>query len=110
DKAILKIIQHYEKDECVFDGEIDFIEFLNDLINSCDTILNKYGIIGYFANGLNSGDFPLTYYLILKNYLNKKKSITMETVFEKFDSDKKENSLLKTDIDKELYLIKVQGE
>jgi hypothetical protein len=109
DKAILKIIQHYENDECIFEGEIDFIEFLNDIINSCDIILNKYGIIGFFANTLNGDDFPLTYYLLLKNYLLKEKCIKMETVIEKFNNDENENSIFKTNIDKELYLIKILG-
>ncbi|MDR3056651.1 MAG: hypothetical protein LBU84_00745 [Prevotella sp.] len=109
DKAILKIIQHYENDECVLDEEIDFLEFIDEIINSCDIILNNYGIVGYFANGLHSGEFPITYYLLLKNYMQKEKSLKLETVFEKFDCYEEETNLLKTDINKELYLIKVRG-
>jgi hypothetical protein len=107
DKALLKIIQHQKLDEVVFDGEIDFNKFLNDIINSCDTMLNKYGIIGYIANGLHCGDFPLTYYLILKNYLSKDKQLSMEAIFEKFGNNEKEDFLLKTNLDKELNLIKL---
>jgi hypothetical protein len=108
EKAILKIVQHYDKDECVFNGEINFFEFVDEIINSCDTILNNYGIIGYFANGLHTGEFPITYYLLLKNYIQKEKILKLETIWEKFNGLEKETDLLKTNIDKELYLIKVR--
>jgi len=107
DKALLKIIQHCKNDECVFNGKIEFNEFLNDIVNSCDIMLNKYGIIGYHANGLHCGDFPLAYYLILKNYLIKEKPLSMETINEKFSNNDKPDYLLKTNLDKELYLIKL---
>jgi len=107
EKALLKIIQHRKNDECVFEGEINFILFLYEIIKSCDTMLNKYGIIGYPANGLNCGDFPLAYYLILKNYLSKEKPLSMESITEIFGNNDKPDHLLKTNLDKELYLIKL---
>jgi hypothetical protein len=114
DKALLKIIQHnfILEYECVYNGEINFIKFVKEIVRSCDDILNKYGILGYCANSMRDDDFPITFYLLLKNYLYKKIE-KMEMVYEKLpcdeDEDGKESDLFKTDINKELDLIKIRG-
>ena len=63
----LKIIENYDKEECVFDNNILLKELLVNIIFSCTDILSKYGIIGYSLNFMN--EFPIVYYLILKDYL-----------------------------------------
>ena len=110
DKAFIKIIHHLEsleKDECEYEGEIDFNEFIIEIIKSCDEILNKYGIIGYLANSLGA-TFPITYYLLLKDYVHHKIN-NLEVVYEKLpeNSENEKSDLFKTDINKEIELIKI---
>jgi hypothetical protein len=96
DKARLQIMQHYEEDECVFEGEIDVGEFLFEIVKSCDEIINTYGITGYFINSLSNCEFPITYYLLLKNYLQ-----TGNLKYEASDE------IFSCDIDEEIDLIKL---
>jgi hypothetical protein len=114
DKAVLRITQLFYGDvdsECVFNGEINFSEFVIEIIKSCDEILEKYGIIGFFANATEYHDFPITHYLLLKNWLNEKIKVT--TVYEILPCDKedddKESDLYRTDINKEWEVIKDRG-
>jgi hypothetical protein len=111
DKALLKIIHHLpglEKDECEYEDEINFNEFIAEIVKSCDEILKKYGIIGYFANSLMAQDFPMTYYLLLKDYLHKRIN-NLDIVYEKLpkDSEGEESYLYKTDINTEIALINI---
>ena len=52
--------------KCVFYGTIDFNELINNILKSCSSILNKYGIIGYSKNFWR--EFPIVYFLLLKDY------------------------------------------
>lgn len=47
--------------------EVNYREFLQEIVKSLDELLNKYGIIGYRIN-IISFEFPLSLYLILKIY------------------------------------------
>jgi len=71
----LKIIENYEEEECVFNGEIDINELLDCIIDSCDEMLSKYGIIGYYNNFWH--EFPMVYFLLLKDY--KKQKLVFDT-------------------------------
>jgi hypothetical protein len=67
----LKIMEYYDdREDCVFNNNIDFNELIDNILNSCFDILNKYGIIGYYLNFWE--EFPVSYYLLLKDYRNKK--------------------------------------
>ena len=113
DKAIVNVIHHFYSEvdkECVYTGEINFNEFVNEVIISCDEILKEYGIIGYFNNSMDMVEFPITYYLLIKNYLHRTME-KIEYVNKKFPhyNNGEETDLFKTDIDEELGLIKKMG-
>jgi len=91
----LKIIEYDYNDkdeECVYDQEINLNELIDSLLISCNELLQKYGILGYFENFWL--DFPVSYYLILKDYRERK--LKYGTVTEKIDD--KDEELHKTDI------------
>jgi hypothetical protein len=74
-KINLKIIEIYAfgdkvTEECVFIGELEIDELLDNIIESCDNILAKYGIIGYYENFWH--EFPILNFLALKNHRKKK--------------------------------------
>jgi len=71
-KLHLKIIDLFGADEpiCTFDGNIDKLEFLQDITNSCKKILRTYGMKGYKSKWQTTS-FPLDYYTMIKNYLDK---------------------------------------
>ena len=68
----LKIIEYdgNSNKKCVFKNIVNFDELIDSLLKSCSDILNKYGIIGYYQNFWVK--FPLEYYLILKDYKERK--------------------------------------
>jgi hypothetical protein len=74
-KTNLKIIERDGDDKCVFDGEIDINEFLDCVIDSCEDVLSKYGILGYLENFWN--EFPISFFLLLKDY--KKQKLVFDT-------------------------------
>ena len=80
----LQIIEYYEEEECVFNEEIDTIELLDNIIESCNEILTKYGIIGYYNNFWI--EFPILYFLLLKNY--DKRQLIFDTFEEKCPHNK----------------------
>ena len=78
DKINLKIIENdFETKKCIFDNEINKNELIDNILESCNEILLKYGIIGYFMNF--GREFPIYKYLLLMD--NKCKNI----VFDDFD-------------------------
>jgi len=103
DSIKLKIIQHYNESKCMFDGNINFNEFLSEVINSCSEILNTNGFIGYHWNWMDQRDFPIAYYLIIKNYLEEEKNNCKK---ELFTDDKYMSPIYKTISEKEIKLIK----
>ena len=76
-------LSNHETEECVFDGNINLNELIDCVLNSCSNILNKYGILGYYRNFWH--DFPVTGYLALKDYKEKKLAFEYveETIFER---------------------------
>jgi len=87
----------------MFNGNINLNEFLNEVINSCSEILNTNGFIGYFCNWMDQRDFPITYYLIIKNYLDEEKNNCKN---ELFTDGKYMSEIYKTILEKEIKLIK----
>jgi hypothetical protein len=69
-KINLKIIERYEEEKCVFDEEIDSNELLDCIISSCDELLSKYGLVGYYTNFWQ--EFPVLCFLLLKDYKTSK--------------------------------------
>ena len=72
-------------DDCVFNYNINFNELIDNILVSCSNILKKYGIIGYALNFWL--EFPVSLYLILKDYRNKKNLFNWGKVN---DNDKEE--------------------
>jgi len=103
-KIQLIITQNREEPKCMYNGLINFNDFLNEVINSCSKILNTNGFIGYFCNWMDQRDFPITYFLIIKNYLNKNNVNISEN--ELFTDDKYMSTIFKTILDKEIKIIK----
>jgi len=92
----LKIIENYDNEECVFDNNILLKELLENIILSCTDILRKYGIIGYSLNFWN--EFPIVYYLILKDYLENKINYDIFTEI----NNNREQDMFRSNIDIEL--------
>ena len=113
DKANLRITKKLSyspyKEECFFDGEVDFIELAREVLHSCEEILSKHGIIGYFANTLTGRDFPIAYYLLLKNFFDKTID-NIETSYVKLESDECDGSdVFFTKLNQELEILKKCG-
>jgi len=92
----LRIIEYYYNDkdeECVYNQEINLNELIDSLLNSCNELLLKYGIIGYYENFWV--EFPVSNYLILKDYRERK--IKYDTFIEKIED--KDEEYNKTDIE-----------
>jgi len=60
----------------VFSDKIDFSIFILDILNSCEEILNAYGIIGSYIYW--DSYFPFDYYLILKEYYTNKRIFNID--------------------------------
>ena len=69
----LKIIENYDEPKCIYDGNINLNELIDNILFSCAEMIQKYGIIGYSLNFWN--EFPMTYYLMLKDYRLKKNKL-----------------------------------
>ena len=89
-----------EEGSKVFTGIVNFKELISNILFSCNNIINKYGILGYYYNFWV--EFPLFFYLYLKNIIEKKLEceIFIETV------NCKEENMFKTNIENEFNLIK----
>jgi hypothetical protein len=97
----LRIIENYEKQECVFNENIILDDLIKNIIFSCQEILKKNGIIGYYMNFWK--EFPIAYYLMLSDYLKRKLKINSI----KENIDEKEEELFSTDVQEEMnYIIK----
>jgi hypothetical protein len=95
----LKIIEDDEESKCIFNGGINLIELVDCIIVSCEKMLNRYGIIGYYLNFWN--EFPMTSFLMLKDYRNRK--IKFDSFKEEFNN--KEEEMYRSNIKDELNYI-----
>ena len=86
-------------EHCVFENTISLISLIDDLIFSCEQMLSKYGLIGYYENCWN--EFPVYHFLLLKNYRQQK------ICFQYFDEDidHKSVSMTKTNLSTELEFL-----
>lgn len=66
-----------EEGKVVFDEVCALNDFVNQLVESLENMLRKYGIVGYKANWLRA-DFPLSGYLKLKYYDNLKNAFPIK--------------------------------
>jgi hypothetical protein len=92
----LRIIEYNYNDkdeECVYNQEINLNDLIDSLLNSCNELLLKYGITGYYENFW--AEFPVSNYLILKDYRERK--IKYDTFIEKIED--KNEVFRKTDIE-----------
>jgi hypothetical protein len=96
----LKIIENYEEQKCVFNKDIIIDDFIKDILFSCNEMLQKYGIIGYYKNFWI--EFPISYYLMLKDYTNEK--IKFGEIKEIIGE--KEYELFTTNIEEEINYLK----
>jgi hypothetical protein len=96
----LKIIEidDDDKEKCVYNDNINLTNLLENILFSCSEILRKYGIIGYSLNFWN--DFPIVYYLILKDF--KKNEIKIDSFTEIIN---KEKHMFRSDLSKEVEYI-----
>jgi len=91
----LKIIEYDYNDkdeECVYNQMINLNVLIDSLLYSCNELLQKYGIIGYYENFWVG--FPVSYYLVLKDYRERK--LRYDTIIERIED--KDEELHKTDI------------
>jgi hypothetical protein len=102
----LKIIEYFytdeddnEKEKCVFEKNVILDELIDSLLSSCNELLQKYGIVGYYENYWV--EFPILFFLLLKNYRKKKFDYNM--IVEKIDG--KDEDMHKTDIQIEIDYI-----
>jgi hypothetical protein len=99
----LKIIEYGYNDkdeECVFNEDINLPEFIDGVLLSCEELIKKYGILGYYENFWV--EFPVSYFLILKNY--KERKIKYSTISEIIEN--KTEELHKTNIKVEKFYLK----
>ena len=97
----LKIIEDdIDGERVVFENELNFYELIDNILDSCYNILNKYGILGYYLNFWI--DFPISYYLMLKDF--RKKKIKFDKINEFINDD---TDMHRSNFDDEIeYLIK----
>jgi len=84
----------------VFTGIVDFNEIIDNILYSCNKVITKYGILGYFKNFWI--EFPLFYYLYLKNII--KNIIVCEEFVEIINTE--EIKMIKTNINDEFNIVK----
>jgi len=101
-KVRLRVIENHTGQRCVFNEEIFLDDFIKDIINSCNEMLQKFGIIGYYRNFWI--EFPIAYFLLLSDYLNRK--IEYNTISED-DNQNNKIKLYTTNLTEEInYLSK----
>lgn len=59
--------------------QVEFDLFVKEMVFSFDLLLRKYGIVGYRENMVNF-EFPLSFYLILKNYILTKRKFDLKEI------------------------------
>lgn len=59
--------------------QIEFNLFVKEMVCSFDSLLKKYGIVGYRENMVRF-EFPLSFYLILKNYISTKRKFDLKEI------------------------------
>lgn len=59
--------------------QVEFDLFVKEMVFSFDLLLRKYGIVGYRENMVNF-EFPLSFYLILKNYILTKRKFELKEI------------------------------
>jgi hypothetical protein len=86
--------------EIVFDNTINKSQLIDNILVSCEEILDKYGIIGYYQNFWT--EFPTFYYLLLKDHKNGKLKIDdfRETI------DNHEETMFRSNLEDELAYLK----
>ena len=102
DLKITEITKTNDNDEIekVFDNAINKSLLIDNLLASCEEILDKYGILGYYQNFWV--EFPTFYYLLLKDYKNGKLKIDdfKETI------DGHEETMFRSNLEDELAYLK----
>ena len=88
-----------EDGENVFTGIVKINELIECILSSCNRVLNQYGILGYYNNFWV--EFPLFYYLYLKNIIDKK--IEYKDIIENINNE--DQNMNKTNILEEIELI-----
>jgi len=100
EKINIEIIEYdvdVDGEKSVFNEEVDSFELLGNIIESCDEMLAKYGIIGYYNNFWS--EFPILYFLLLKNY--DKQQLVFDT-FEEMCPHNRVEKMDRTDLNVEL--------
>jgi hypothetical protein len=63
--------EYPEKREALLKEKVDLLEFAKVVTTQAEILLKKHGIIGYFETW--GSEFPLSYYLRLKSFIEKMK-------------------------------------
>lgn len=99
----LKIIENHDEPKCIYDGNINLNELIDNILFSCAEMIQKYGIIGYSLNFWT--EFPMTYYLMLKDYRLRKINYDSFTEINCDGKQTLERTNISTEID---YIIKME--
>jgi hypothetical protein len=102
--ATMKITEKYGDETVVVCNEtIDADELAQNIVASCSKMLNDYGLVGYLRNWMDD-EFPLTYFLILKDYVEKTNRLNLR--WDGVLIDDEEAGMAKTDIGTEVDIFR----
>jgi len=100
DEINLSIYEDSEEQKgVIFEANIKLFELVDNILESCETILSKYGIIGYYMNFWM--EFPVSQYLLLNQL--RKKNIKIDAIQEIINDEN--TTMIRSNIQDEVFLL-----